>query len=40
MRKKALMDVFNPYAAGIDVGSKSHWVSIGQHEKDVREFGV
>lgn len=40
MRKKVLMNVLNPYAAGIDVGSKSYWVSIGQQENDVREFGV
>ncbi len=34
------MDVVNPKAAGIDIGSRSHWVAIGQNEEDVREFGV
>ncbi|MDF9796332.1 transposase [Catalinimonas alkaloidigena] len=34
------MEVVNPYAAGIDVGSRSHWVAVGQSEQDVREFGV
>ena len=34
------MEIVNPHAAGIDIGSRSHWVAIGQHEKDVREFGV
>lgn len=34
------MEIVNPYAAGIDIGSRSHWVSIGQKEKDIREFGV
>jgi transposase len=34
------MEIINPYAAGIDVGSRSHWVAVGQREADVREFGV
>ena len=34
------MEVVNPQAAGIDVGSRSHWVAVGQDEKDIREFGV
>lgn len=34
------MKVVNPKAAGIDVGSRSHWVSVGQNDTDVREFGV
>jgi transposase len=34
------MDVVNAHAAGIDVGSRSHWVAVGQHEQDVREYGV
>lgn len=34
------MDVVNPRAAGIDIGSRSHWVAVGQREEDVREFGV
>ena len=34
------LEVVNPNAAGIDIGSKSHWVAIGQDAEDVREFGV
>lgn len=34
------MEVLHRYAAGIDVGSKSHYVAIGQKPEDVREFGV
>ena len=38
--KSISMEVVNPNAAGIDIGSRSHWVAVGQREKDVREFGV
>lgn len=34
------MDVVNFNAAGIDVGSRSHFVAIGQELEHVREFGV
>lgn len=34
------MQIINPKAAGIDIGSRSHWVAIGQESKDVREFRV
>jgi transposase len=34
------MEIVNPHAAGIDIGSRSHWVAVGQKEQDVREFGV
>ena len=34
------MKVVNPQAAGIDVGSRCHWVAVGQQEKHVKEFGV
>jgi transposase len=34
------MDVVNFNAAGIDVGSRSHYVAIGQELGDVKEFGV
>lgn len=34
------MEIVNPHAAGIDIGSRSHWVAIGQSEKDVKEYGV
>lgn len=34
------MEVVNPRTAGIDVGSRSHWVAVGQSENEVQEFGV
>ena len=34
------MPIINPKAAGIDVGSRSHFVSIGQGKDQVKEFGV
>ena len=41
MPKKTLeMEVINPKAAGIDVGSRSHFVAIGQSDQEVKEFGV
>jgi transposase len=33
------MPIINALAAGIDVGSKSHYVAIGQEKKHVRQFG-
>lgn len=39
-KKQMSLEVVNPYAAGIDVGSRSHWVAIGQDAEDIREFGV
>ena len=38
--KHITMEIINPYSAGIDIGSRPHFVAIGQGEKDVREFGV
>jgi len=38
--KTISMKIVNPHAGGIDVGSRSHWVAIGQQEEYVREFGV
>ena len=38
--KSIKMTIVNPNAAGIDVGSRSHFVAIGQGLEDVREFGV
>ena len=38
--EKISMSVMNPHAAGIDVGSRSHWVAIGQGAGDFKEFGV
>lgn len=39
-RKKMELDIINPDAAGIDVGSRSHYVAVGQSLEDVKEFGV
>jgi len=40
MVEKMELEVINPRCAGIDVGSRSHFVAIGQSLRDVREFGV
>lgn len=40
MSKKMELEVVNLHCAGIDVGSRSHFVAIGQDLSDVREFGV
>ena len=41
MKKKQIsLEVINPNAAGIDIGSRSHWVAVGQNAQDVKEFGV
>ena len=41
MKKKSIsMKIINPNCAGIDVGSRSHFVAIGQGINDVKEFGV
>lgn len=40
MKKSAKMKIINSYAAGIDVGSRSHYVGVGQQPNDVSEFGV
>jgi hypothetical protein len=40
MEDKIILDVVNNNAAGIDIGSRSHWVSVGQKEEDLKEFGV
>jgi transposase len=39
-RKQMSLEVVNPNAAGIDIGSRSHWVAVGQNAQDVKEFGV
>jgi transposase len=39
-KKKMELDIINPNCAGIDVGSKSHFVAVGQALEDVKEFGV
>ena len=38
--KNVKMKVLNPNAAGIDIGSRSHFVAVGQGKDDVKEFGV
>jgi len=38
--KSIAMPVINEHAAGIDVGSKSHYVAVGQSEEDVCKFNV
>jgi transposase len=39
-QKKISMEIVNPHAAGIDIGSRSHWVAVGQQPEDIKEFGV
>lgn len=39
-KKKMDMDIINTHAAGIDIGSRSHFVAVGQSLEDVKEFGV
>jgi transposase len=39
-QKKMELDIINPNCAGIDVGSKSHFVAVGQSLEDVKEFGM
>ena len=39
-KRNVKMEVVNPHAAGIDVGSRSHFAAIGQENEDVKEFGV
>ncbi len=39
-KKKTTVPIINPDCAGIDVGSKTHHVAIGQSMSDVKEFGV
>ena len=38
-QKFSSMPVVNPHAAGIDVGSKTHFVATGQQPEDVKSFG-
>lgn len=39
-KENVSMEIVNPHCAGIDIGSRSHFVAVGQKEEDVREFGV
>jgi hypothetical protein len=38
-QKKTQLPVVNPHAAGIDVGSRTHFVAVGQQPEDVASFG-
>ena len=40
METSISMPIVNLHCAGIDVGSRSHYVAVGQELSDVREFGV
>lgn len=40
MKKNLKIEIINSNAAGIDVGSKSHFVCIGQKKELVKEFGI
>ena len=41
MQKKELsLQIVHPYAAGIDVGSRSHFIAVDQDPEHVTEFGV
>lgn len=40
MKEFEKMQIVNPNAAGIDVGSRSHFVAIGQEGNQIREFSV
>lgn len=35
-----LTEIVHPHAAGIDIGSRSHYVALGQDKNQVKEFGV
>jgi transposase len=39
-QKELSMEVVHPNAAGIDIGSRSHWVAVDQILGNVKEFGV
>lgn len=40
MMKKVELEIKNPHAAGIDIGSRSHFVAVGQRDDQVQEFGI
>lgn len=39
-KEKIEMNIVNPNAAGIDIGSRSHFVAVGQADDQLKEFGV
>lgn len=40
MKQTEKMEIINPQAAGIDIGSKSHFVAVGQQNDQVKEFNL
>ena len=40
MQEQMSLEVVNQHAAGIDIGSRSHWVAVGQTDELIKEFGV
>lgn len=40
MKKEARIPIIHPFACGIDVGSRSHYVAVVQGSEEVRSFGV
>ena len=38
--KKLEMSVVHAHACGIDIGSRSHFVAVGQNDDQVKEFGI
>ncbi len=40
MKEKIQMEIRNINATGIDVGSKRHYVAVGQNLDDIKDFGV
>lgn len=40
VKKKTTMPIVNHNSAGIDVGSKSHFIAVGQGREDVKEFAI
>ncbi|MGB0880139.1 MAG: IS110 family transposase [Polaribacter sp.] len=40
MKEQISLDVIHNNAAGIDIGSRSHWVAVGQTDAEIKEFGV
>jgi transposase len=40
MNEQISLDVVHKNAAGIDIGSRSHWVAVGQSDDFIKEFGV
>ena len=36
----AVLPIVNAHAAGIDIGSRTHWVAVDQNKENVQSFGV